>query len=666
MSLSVDIKEDGVVFHIQSEMELIPNSSPEHQKDLFWDTKIWNNNLQKEISHSKERREVHSLSWTNLSLTVPVVELPGTTKRLLNNVSGAVKSGEMVAIIGGSGAGKSTLLKLLAGEWRTAQASGNLTGTIKIDGIASPSLTAQHHIASVAQEEALLPSLTSEQNLIPTALLNRPKNRRTVEEQLAFLNNQIDILGLSSCRNTLCMKLSGGQKRLVSVAIQLLAESSLLLCDEPTSGLDSKTADSLLHTFRDLADHKGVGIVCSIHQPSNKLFNLFDKVLILCEGGEMVYYGHVSKALEYCKMLHIAYPSNQDVASTLIDSLGSNPSISIGNNSSVNEDRKLTTIADITHSYNAYVTEKEQAHWIDMSKHDGKIPIEIASSDAAKEDERIGWLEQTQILMQRSFLQKRGQIFTYMEFFRVAIIAIFASLFWLQLPLTKDHMQDRYGALFFGVSLWYTTPMLTGVTVFPSEQAVVKREIASQSYNLSAYFIAKTLSELPVMIIYPTLFVILFYWTVGFQANVSFMVYWISIVLLVVCSDSVGLCISMLTPGIPQAINAAQITIVLLLLTSGLYLSLSLIPVWIRWTTYLGYVRYIFSILAQSELQDEVFTCSVDDTTCIPETGAELLEANGLNIIPRWGCALIVLGMMLFFRTVAFLQLAKRVKARIQ
>jgi ABC-type multidrug transport system ATPase subunit len=382
------MEEVVTIHHEVKEIELISPSFPStvDQTDAFvcWDKAKWSHNEEQRVHNAVERRKTYnrlrSLVWKDISLSVQVNE---KSKKLLQKVSGSIQTGEMLAIMGPSGSGKTTLLKLLSGGWRTVSRNPakerQFSGIIKVDGVTNPKLKTQKQIASVAQIEELPAGLTLYQNLRITALLNRPTNRRTKEEQLKFLDEIIDILELTDSKNTPCAVLSGGQQRRVSVAVQLLAESSLLLCDEPTSGLDSQIASKLLHTFRNLADRKGMGIVCSIHQPSAVLFNLFDKVLVLSEG-RPVYYGHTSKVFDYCNRISMQYPSGWNASDVLLSVLCDTPSPLTEKSIAINEvtTSLLSTILNIENEYWSENLVKEGAG--------GSL-----SSIYEENDKHIGW-----------------------------------------------------------------------------------------------------------------------------------------------------------------------------------------------------------------------------------------------------------------------------------
>ena len=227
-----------------------------------------------------EKGEGILLSWSNLTVKVPVEKpslcCPGSSrkepepaKKLLDQVTGQARPGELLAILGASGAGKSTLLNTLAFR--------NLVG-LEVEGkrlankkaVSTTSLTAVS--GYVQQEELFISVLSVTEHLTFQSLVRMPKGLRR-SERTERVEEVIKELGLASSANTMIGDLSGGERRRLSVASELLTDPKLLFCDEPTSGLDSHMAASVVDLLLGLAA-QGRTVICTIHQPSSQVFNL--------------------------------------------------------------------------------------------------------------------------------------------------------------------------------------------------------------------------------------------------------------------------------------------------------------------------------------------------------------------------------------------------------
>jgi len=236
-------------------------------------------------------------------------------KTILNGITGVVCPGEILAMLGPSGSGKTTLLTALGGRL-----SGKLSGKITYNG--QPfSGAMKRRTGFVAQDDVLYPHLTVTETLVFTALLRLP-NSLSRDEKVQHVERVITELGLTRCRSSmiggpLFRGISGGEKKRVSIGQEMLINPSLLLLDEPTSGLDSTTAQRILNTIKRLASG-GRTVVTTIHQPSSRLYYMFDKVVLLSEGCP-IYYGPASTALDYFSSVGFSTCVTVNPADLLLD-----------------------------------------------------------------------------------------------------------------------------------------------------------------------------------------------------------------------------------------------------------------------------------------------------------------------------------------------------------
>ncbi|KAL7621630.1 Multidrug resistance protein [Parahypoxylon ruwenzoriense] len=208
--------------------------------------------------------------------------------QVLCDIHGWVKPRTLTALMGVTGAGKTSLLDVLAD--RTS--SGIVTGEIHIDG--SPrDESFGRRMGYVQQEDVHLPTATVREALQFSALL-RQSNKST-EEKLAYVNNVLQLLDMERYADAVVGVPGEGlnveQRKRLTIAVEMVARPELpLFLDEPTSGVDSQTAWSICTLLRKLADH-GQTILCTIHQPSSELFEMFDSLLLVNKGGTELYFG---------------------------------------------------------------------------------------------------------------------------------------------------------------------------------------------------------------------------------------------------------------------------------------------------------------------------------------------------------------------------------------
>jgi ATP-binding cassette subfamily G (WHITE) protein 2 (SNQ2) len=228
--------------------------------------------------------------WKGVTYKVPTKDGDRT---LLDNVNGFVVPGKLTALMGESGAGKTTLLNVLAQR----VTMGTITGDMLVNGRPLPN-SFQRQTGYCQQQDVHLPTTTVREALEFSALLRQPKSTPK-KEKLAYVDNVIKMLEMESFENALVGEVGEGlnveQRKRLTVGVELAARPALLVfADEPTSGLDSQSAWSIVQFLRKLADH-GQAILCTIHQPSSELFQVFDRLLLLKKGGKTVYFGDIGK-----------------------------------------------------------------------------------------------------------------------------------------------------------------------------------------------------------------------------------------------------------------------------------------------------------------------------------------------------------------------------------
>lgn len=214
------------------------------------------------------------------------------SKTILKNVSLNIEPSSLVAVIGGSGAGKSTFMNCINGFEPATQ------GKVLMNGIDLYQNYSQlkSMIGYVPQKDELHDYLNVQQTLTFTANL-RLNNDISKKELANRVNNVLNIMDLSSHKNTLVKKLSGGQKKRVSIAMELVSDPDIFFLDEPTSGLDPETETALMKQLKHLSTSVGKTIVVITHTLQN--IHLFDKIIFLAPGGQLCYYGKPENAPQF-------------------------------------------------------------------------------------------------------------------------------------------------------------------------------------------------------------------------------------------------------------------------------------------------------------------------------------------------------------------------------
>ncbi|RKP27887.1 LOW QUALITY PROTEIN: hypothetical protein SYNPS1DRAFT_32331 [Syncephalis pseudoplumigaleata] len=246
-------------------------------------------------------------------------------QQVLNNVLGTVQPGELMAIMGASGAGKTSLLDILARRNK----SGEVQGELFVNGKTIDNETYRRVIGYVDQEDTLMPTLTVYETILYSALLRLPAAMST-DAKHARVMDAIHELGIHHIRNRRIGEsgargISGGEKRRVSIACELVTSPAILFLDEPTSGLDAYNAHNVVECLRTLARDYRRTIVFTIHQPRSDIYAMFDRLVLLADGW-LVYSGNAHGARNHFAQAGHPCPLGYNVADFLVDITKSNES----------------------------------------------------------------------------------------------------------------------------------------------------------------------------------------------------------------------------------------------------------------------------------------------------------------------------------------------------
>ncbi|KAM3084061.1 FAD-dependent urate hydroxylase [Clarireedia jacksonii] len=241
-------------------------------------------------------------------------------KQILHGIQGVAHPGEIMAIMGASGAGKTTFLDILARKNKRGVVQGNFY----VNGEKVTDAEYKSVVGFVDQEDAMLPTLTVHETIMTSALLRLPRDMgRAAKEQRVFeVERQ---LGISHIKDSLIGSedgkgrgISGGEKRRVGIACELVTSPSILFLDEPTSGLDAYNAFNVIECLVTLAKNYKRTVIFTIHQPRSNIVALFDRLLLLAKG-RTVYSGEFNLCQDYFDRIGYSCPPGFNIADYLVD-----------------------------------------------------------------------------------------------------------------------------------------------------------------------------------------------------------------------------------------------------------------------------------------------------------------------------------------------------------
>ncbi|KAK3335080.1 ABC-2 type transporter-domain-containing protein [Neurospora tetraspora] len=549
----------------------------------------------KEMGRTIEKSE-KVFTWEDVTYTVPT---PHGPKRLLNKVSGYVKPGVMVALMGASGAGKTTLLNTLSQR----QTVGVLTGDMLVDN--KPLGTDfQRSTGFVEQMDLHDESATIREALEFSALLRQSRDIPR-DEKLAYVDSIIDLLELEDVQDAIISSLGVEQKKRLTIGVELAAKPSLLLfLDEPTSGLDSQSAMSIVRFLRKLCA-AGQAIVCTIHQPSSDLIQEFDKILALNPGGNVFYFGPVGKdgssVVNYFAARGVECPPGKNVAEFLLET-AAKP------HKRVDKDGKSRRVvwAEEWKESDEY---RQVLSEIDMIKKTRTLATQLSNNQAQPIQHEFAAPIPTQawLLTKRMFIRQwRDPSYLYGRLFICLIMGIFNGFTYWKIssphhshPLSLTQLQNSLFTAFLIIMLPSTVLNAVLPKFFMSRSLWEKREHPSRIYGWVAFCTAEILSEIPGSIVAGTLYFLAWYLPTGLprgtgSAESESAVYvWLMSVSFMIFIASWGQWICAFAPSFAVITNVLPFFLVIFSLFNGVVVPWQQMNVaWKWWLYYLNPATY--------------------------------------------------------------------------
>uniref|UniRef100_A0A1B6FJA2 ABC transporter domain-containing protein n=1 Tax=Cuerna arida TaxID=1464854 RepID=A0A1B6FJA2_9HEMI len=566
------------------------------------------------------------LSWDIQSLSVTTKER-FLLKRdivhrhtLLRNVQGYAKSGSLLAIMGPSGAGKTTLLAALS-----LRVTADIMGEVMINGTPVDKDLMVRISGYVPQKDLAVSCLTVMEHLIFTATLKLDR-RVTLNQQHRIITSLIKDLSLSGCSYTQISALSGGERKKLSLATQMITDPLILFCDEPTTGMDSYSASSVLTVLRTLSE-RGKTIVSSIHQPSSEVYTMFDHVCLLVPGGRQAYFGTVPGAQQFFRSQGMKCPPLYNPADFLLTKLNSSPDVT----------------KEICENFSDSPLNKALISEIDsIKKGSGKNQfvfgieeqfLKFYSVCQPTNKTQMSWL------MWRSALAMfRDSHRIVLRFIMYMMIALFVSLPYGSVKIDQAGIQNLQG---FHYSIIVEAIFMQTYSVlytFPAEIAVMLREINSGVYQAGPYYFSKAVVLLPRVIIETLAFCSIAFFLVGIEGgSFGFLMFSSPVIASAIASTAYGCCMS----AIFENISTASLVLVPLDFITytfcGLFIHLSTIPLYLKWIKYIS--RFYYGIEAMSIMQwSKIYSIPCSEDTNLPciATGYGVLQKYGYGPNNLW------------------------------
>ncbi|WJX46562.1 ATP-binding cassette sub- G member 1 [Trifolium repens] len=613
----------------------------------------------KRMSNGGEEKGI-CLTWKDLWVTVDSSSSSKgkmkESKSILDGLTGYAKPGQLLAIMGPSGCGKSTLLDALAGRLAS---NTRQSGEILING--NKQALAYGTSAYVTQDDTLLTTLTVKEAVYYSAQLQLP-DTMSKEEKKERADFTIKEMGLQDAINTRIggwgvKGISGGQKRRVSISIEILTRPRLLFLDEPTSGLDSAASYYVMKRIASLDKKDGIQrtIIASIHQPSIEVFQLFHNLCLL-SSGKTVYFGPASAASEFFASNGFPCPTLQNPSDHLLKTINKDFDQDI--------ERDLEEIngtISIEQAIGILVSSYKSSERNQEVKNEVAMLSNKDNNSTYKKKKHAGFINQCLVLTRRSFVNMFRDLGYYWLRLGIYIaLCISSATIFNGLDKSYGSIQDRSSFLMFVFS-FLTFMTIGGFPSYVEDMKVFERERLNGHYGVTAYVIGNTFSSLPYLLMVSLIPGAIAYFPPGLQNGYDHFLYFIcalfSCLMLV---ESLMMIVASIVPDFLMGIITGAGIQGMMMLAGGFFRLPNDLPkpFWRYPMYYISFHRYAFQGSYKNEFEGLKFNRDGGIGGYI--SGEEILR-NKFHVdmsYSKWVDLGILLGMIVLYR-VLFLIIIK-------
>ncbi|KAL2897787.1 ABC transporter G family member 37 [Bienertia sinuspersici] len=427
---------------------------------------------------------------------------------LLKGVSGAFRPGVLTALMGVSGAGKTTLMDVLSGR----KTGGYINGDVRISGYPKKQETFARVSGYCEQADIHSPHVTLYESLLFSAWLRLSSDVDTDTRKM-FVEEVMELVELDTLRHALVglpgvNGLSTEQRKRLTIAVELVANPSIIFMDEPTSGLDARAAAIVMRTVRNTVN-TGRTVVCTIHQPSIDIFDAFDELLLLKRGGEQIYFGplgrHGIQLIKYFEAINGVQKIKEayNPATWMLEVTSVSQEVALGVDFA-----QIYKNSDLYRRSKALITELSVP---DPRSKDLYFPTEYSQSS---------FVQFIACLWKQHCSYWRNTMYTAMRLLFAAFVGVmFGSIFW-KIGESRDTQQNLLNAM----GSMYTAVLFLGIQnssgvqpVVFVERTVFYREKAAGMYSALPYAFAQVIIELPYTFCQTLFYGVIVYAMMGFE-----------------------------------------------------------------------------------------------------------------------------------------------------
>ncbi|KAL5075186.1 hypothetical protein RYX36_014170 [Vicia faba] len=561
-------------------------------------------------------------------------EMPGSgAKHVLKDVNCIAKPCEILAIVGPSGAGKSSLLEILAGRVSPENGGSILVNKEHVDKSQFRKISGY-----VTQKDTLFPLLTVEETMMFSAKLrlNLPQ-----EKLCSKVKSLIQELGLSHLARTRVgdgddriRGISGGERRRVSIGVEVIHDPKVLILDEATSGLDSTSALQIIDMLKAMAESRGRTIILSIHQPGFRIVKLFNSILLL-DNGSVLHHGSVDLLDVNLRLMGLELPLHVNVVEFAIESIETIQQQQKSQQVKIEQ----VQIEAPKRVLGSMILKKGDDQGESRS---GKLTLlqlfqqskvfDIETINVGMDftcDYANSRLRETMILAHRfsKNILRTNELFAFKTVQMLISGMVLGSIF----GNLKDGLvgaEQRVG-LFAFILTFLLSSTIDALPIFLQEREILTKETSSGSYRVSSYALANGLVYLPFLLILAILFAVPLYWIVGLNQNfTAFLNFLLLIWLILYTANSVVVCFSALVPNFIVGNSVIAGVIGSSFLFSGYFISNHQIPKYWIFMHYLSLFKYPFEGFLINEFSNSKKCLEYMFGACVMK-GEDILKEEG-------------------------------------
>ncbi|KAI5710319.1 hypothetical protein M8J75_007639 [Diaphorina citri] len=568
------------------------------------------------------KRPAVDIEFTDLTYTVNTAT---GRKHIIKGINGFFKSGEITCIMGPSGAGKSSLMNILVGY-----VSQGVGGSIYTNG-AERQLALFNKLSAYIMQEDLLQS------------------HLTVEEIMTTLN-------LKFCQNTRVERLSGGQKKRLAVALELVNNPPIIFLDEPTTGLDIVTTNQVISLLKFLA-RQGRTIVCTLHQPSSTIFHMLDHVYLLAKGF-CIYQGTSHKLVPFLAKVGLVCKPTYNPADYVFEVL--------------NKTTIKVLSAEIQNGKICWSDEDFESDTLSVSKICRQEtlasipPVNLASTNIGKADVTFptSFLQQVWILFCRMMLQQgRNMTGFWIQLGHHLGIALMVGLIFQKVGNDAARPFDNFKFLISVQVFLVYTQVMRNVMLMPFEIKILRREYFNRWYSLKSYYTALSLAVAPLIIVFTIMFASLTYACSDQPLSLSrFLWFNINSIIVALVSEAIGFCIgSVFNAANGTVVTPAVIAPMLALAVYGMGFGTAVEPYMLLLMN-ISFMRHsliAFSLTLWGNARAH-FICPSSVVYCTHQDPRLLLKDLGMSNMSHMQEVYFMIGYFVLFKVLGFILLKYR------